>query len=124
MISLILIIFAAFLNAIMDIIKHHWDQSIFIDLDNDQLYLFFHKTNWQNKYIAGDVANGRKKFLGINIHPAFLDGWHLSKSLMIIALFVAITFYTPIVYPLIDLFIFGFTWNIVFSLFYNKILRT
>lgn len=50
-----------------------------------------------------------------------VDAWHLSKSLMIIFMALAIVIYTPVFNWLIDFILVGAVWNIVFNLCYNKL---
>jgi len=135
MISLILISIASILNAAMDVVSHHYHDSFFSLLDNDNY--FNPKKSWKNKYVNGDVSQGRKKFLGVTIHVSFTDFWHLCKSLMIVLICISIAVSNPIfLFPLqktvwiIELmniithvFIYGVAWNVMFSLFYNKVLR-
>ena len=123
MTTIILIVLAAFFNSVMDMIKHHWHDSKFAKINNNFLWNFFSRYGWQNKYIGGDYKNGRKRLWGIKIHPAFLDAWHLSKSLMIICFILAIVIYKPIVHPVLDFVMFGLLFNFTFTLFYDIILR-
>lgn len=114
-----LIAMAAVMNAVMDVITHRFYGSVF-----DKWYLFNNsfwdaRTSWANKYIDGDPDKGRKKFLGLNLHPAFTDGWHLCKSLMIIFLCLAI-----VISPGMNIAHFiclGLTWNVSFGLFYKSL---
>ena len=120
MISAILISLAAFLNACMDKHQHHYWDSIFFGLGGT----FWHHDGWKNKYVDREPEKGRKKFLGINIHPAFLDVWHFSKSGMIILLMTAVVLYKPIFqFAICDILLFGTIWNVTFSLFYNVLLK-
>lgn len=121
MISYILILLASVCNAIMDVTSFHYDKSIFAKLNpkywNPQV-------SWKNKYVDWDNGNKeRKKFLGINIAPAFTDAWHTSKSAMLICLISAIILYEPLFNQLIDFCALGFLWNMTFLFFYNVILR-
>ncbi len=50
------------------------------------------------------------------------DAWHLSKSIILILMALAILCYKPIVSPLVDFILLGAAWNLVFNIFYNKIL--
>lgn len=46
------------------------------------------------------------------------DGWHLFKSLMIVALMLAIVLYKPLIgWP--DFIVFGCIWNVTFSITYK-----
>ena len=105
MISIILVIFAAICNAVMDNIKDHWYKSVFNSKRFNRQW-WDPEVSWQNK---------SKRIVWIS------DAWHLFKSLMIILLCASIVTYTPL-FGLWDILIFGTVWNLTFSLFYNKIL--
>ncbi len=130
-ISLVCIMLAAICNAIMDTSTHHYNVSKLRTLNpkwwNGEI-------SWRNKYIDGDVNKGRVKwFLGLNKPVQLTDAFHLFKMLMIIFICISIiTFDACFVLIgchyhwysfLIMLGIYGFSWNIIFSLFYNKILK-
>lgn len=138
MIILILIIISAIANAIMDIITHNYAWSIF-----DKYYYKFNPQYWNpkysrlNKYVERNRDLGRKKILGVRVHPAFTDAWHLFKSTMIVCLISAIVlamnpnnhiikiciFDYQILNMLLYIGILGTIWNLTFSLFYDKLLR-
>lgn len=129
MISLVLIALAAICNAVMDVCSHHYYYSVFTRF-NSQYWNAVH--SWANKYVDGKPELGRRKwFFGLlNIHVAFTDAWHLFKSLMIVFLISAIPFcpsnemgLPEWVYYLLVIGVGGTVWNLVFSLFYNKIFR-
>lgn len=106
MISLILISIAAFFNSVMDKLVHHFGTSIFRGLNQ----------NFWNPNVSWATA---KKFMGYKF-----DAWHIAKSLMIFCLCFAIVLYQPITeYWFFDWAILGTMWNIVFVLFYDKILK-
>lgn len=119
MISYIFIFFSAIYCAVMDVISHHYNNSIFREYNNP---LYWNpQISWKNKYIDWDNGDKRrKKWLGlINIHPAFTDAWHLMKSSMVICFIFAIVCYKPVFGFLWDLFLLGTIWNITFSLCYK-----
>jgi hypothetical protein len=134
MVSMLCIILAAICNAIMDKLAHHYDNSIFSELNRQ---FWDPKISWKNKYewngyFAAYVRKQWKLFgISFNIHPAFTDAWHLFKSSMIILLALAIVTYDGII-PffgnvyitlIIDFLFIGFLWNRVFLLFYKTILN-
>lgn len=125
--SILFLGLAAFCNACMDVVSFHYDRSIFKNLNKQY---FDPSVSWKNKYIKGEPINGRRTiFWGlINIHPAFTDFWHFAKSLMIILMCTALVFSLKCCikntyFLLCILLIYGFIWNSVFNLFYNKILK-
>lgn len=121
--SYILVILAAVFNAVMDTLIHHHPTSVFKS-HKTGFWADALETSWKNKYIDGNPMKGHKKlFWIINVPDAFTDGWHLSKSLMIIALIASIVLYNPLFGIWIDFFALGLTWNLTFNFFYNVILR-
>lgn len=126
--SILFLALAAACNASMDVVSFHYDKSIFKNLKRQY---FDPSLSWRNKYIKGNPDYGRKTIFWtmVTLHPAFTDFWHLMKSLMVIFICIALLF--PLehciknnYFNLISLFvIYGFIWNMVFNLFYNKILK-
>ena len=123
-----LILTASICNAVMDITSHKFHQSIFNSSKFNPLF-WNPSVSWKNKYINGDVNQGRKQWiifgLKINIHPSFTDSWHLFKSIMIFCLMGAVVLYNShgLIYDLGLFIIYGISWNITFSLFYKRILK-
>jgi len=130
-ISLLLFLLASICNAVMDTSVHHYSTSIFTKLNP----LWWNgETSWKNKYVNGDSAQGRVKWLfGMNKPVQLTDAFHFFKMLMIVFICGSIVTFNPslvfINLPipwytyLFVFFIYGFIWNMTFSLFYNKILR-
>lgn len=123
MISFILIALSALCNALMDVSQFHYSTSIFTKF-NKPMY-FDGVISWKNKYLDWDGGNrNRKKWIfGLfNLPVQLTDFWHLAKSMMIVLFVLAIVLYKPFFGMLIDFFILGAIWNLVFLAFYNKIL--
>ena len=129
MISLLFFILASICNSVQDTLVHHHPKSIFKKYTKGFWSDAFYES-WKNKYINNDPLQGRKKILGINIHPMFTDAWHCFKSLMIIFICLSIaTFDLNCLYifdywicVLIVVTVYGTLWNLAFSIFYDKIL--
>lgn len=129
-ISLVFWILAACLNAVMDTLADppHFNASVFRKLNPD----FWLKTDsWDNKYndIDGDGEGdpeGGLRFHGLLAWMNNLtDGWHITQSLMIIALASSvITFRMTHVHCAIALAIYGISWVIPFNIMYNHVLKT
>lgn len=126
-ISIILLILAAICNSIMDTLDHHFNKSIFSKLNNKKWWDY--SNSWKNKYIDGDPKKGRIKILfNINKPVQITDAWHLFKTLMIIFICISLSINLYIGCILIDnsillnIIIYGISWNLSFSLFYNKLL--
>jgi len=110
MISLILLFIAAFFNAVMDATENeNFFESILKKLPQQ---FWYKRESW--KYV--------KKIFGYHV-----DAWHLSKSIMVICFVLAIIFFDLPVKNWQDVALYtiggGFTWNLSFWLFYNKIFR-
>lgn len=101
MATLILIILAAYCNAVMDILENeNFSSSIFRNLNPK---FWYKRESW--KYA--------KRIFGWKF-----DGWHVFKSLMLILLMIAVVSYKPI-FGWIDFILFGMVWNINFSFAYK-----
>ena len=102
----ILLLVQTILNAISDSITHHdgyksW--GYFFSKDATEHY----KYNWFHRYF-----------------PMFYDAWHLSKTLMLISLSTAIICYTPLITPIIDVFLMFCGFTVTFTYFYEYILKS
>lgn len=129
--SLIFIMLAAICNAVMDTSVHHFHTSVFNKLNP---YFWDGEISWRNKYINGDPSQGRVKwYFGLVKPVQITDAFHFFKMLMIIFICLSIVsfdsskviihgvFHLPAF--LIMFVLYGILWNIIFSLFYDKILR-
>ncbi len=106
--SYILLIFAAFFNAVMDTLAHHYSTSVFKNKDQE----------FWNPNVSWKFA----KFLPYTKYR--VDAWHLSKSMMIFSMCFAIVFYKVVFYNCwIDFILLGCTWNVVFNYSYDVILK-
>jgi hypothetical protein len=104
-ITILLISFAAFCKALADTLAHHFDTSVFRK-KNRKFWDPVISSEWVKKVFAYK-----------------LDAWHLSNSAMIVAMVCAIVFHSNRFEWWIEIPIGGVVWNLVFNLFYNKILR-
>lgn len=96
----ILLILAAFFNAVMDKTKDtiQYNTSVFKDLN---------KRFWNDEEYTNYVPFTKYK----------LNAWHLSKSLMIICICTAMSC------TIWEFIIYGIIWNLVFNFLYNKALK-
>lgn len=101
----IFITLAAFFKAVVNTLDHHFDSSVFRKW-NTPFWNPLHPDNDKVKMIFR--------------YP--LDGWHITNSLMIVCFIGAGLFNTWLVWYW-ELILMGLTFNGVFNLFYNKILR-
>lgn len=107
MVSLILILFAAIFKAIADTLWQHFDTSIFKKMP----YKYWNPLE-SYKYV---------KFLPLSkFRP---DPWHLSNSAMIVCFICAAVFYKEMFAWYYGILCYGGCFNLMFSLFYNTILR-
>lgn len=124
MISIIFWILAAICNAIMDVCSHHFKQSIF----HRKGWIRFWDTeySWLNKYVNVNPVLGRRKIKiwkwKFNYPVQLTDSFHLFKMLMIVFICLSIVTFKPLFNWWIDFTLFGLVWNLIFNLFYNKIL--
>ncbi len=101
--KIVLLLIACFFDSVRDTLQHHFKQSIF-NCKNKKLNDFFNM----------EVSN-KKDFLPFTKYR--FDGFHVSKSLSIIFIVIAI-----VGFSVLKIFLFGCFWIITFNFFYNKIL--
>lgn len=111
---------AALCNAVMDVLQFHFHLSVF-KYFNAQYWN--PEISWMNKYVNNNPLMGLKKIMGITIPAVLTDAWHLFKSLMIGFLLFAIALAAQSPAELYHFVGYSITWNVVFLLFYKKILR-
>lgn len=111
--SLIFVILAAIADAIRDTLFGHFETSIF--------------KNWDAKFWNAFISwkYNKKIIFGYRI-----DGWHIFKSIYLILMFLAIVFYIPLIKLdniileyVANFLLLGMTHNLIFNLFYDKILN-
>ena len=106
MVSFICIFIAGALNAVMD------------RIENENFYVsIFSKLNEKFWYKRESWKHAKKTF-GYK-----WDAWHITKSLMIICLCLAIVMYKSVFNIWIEFIVLGLIWNGSFNLFYNRILK-
>jgi hypothetical protein len=121
MITIIFITIAAILNAIMDMISVKYKSTIFSLYP--KLNQFFNgSVSWVNKYKDKNPKKGPAFPFAMGPLVFLTDMWHLSKTLMLIFFSLAIVFYTPI-FGIIDFFIFWNYFGVIFTIFYDYLLR-
>jgi hypothetical protein len=111
MITSIAIIFAAFLNAVMDCVEneHIWS-TVF--------------SKWKHKAIFDKFIYKRESWRYAKMIGGYrFDLWHLSKSAMIGCVCAAIVFYQPVFKWWIDFSVAGVLWVLVFNFSYNHLLK-
>ena len=101
----ILLVCAAMFKAVADTVDHHFDSSIFRRMDV--------------KFWDRDISSDKAK----RVFNCKIDAWHISQSLMIVCMVLAVILHQRKLEWYYELVIGGVLWNIVFNTFYNKILR-
>jgi len=119
-ISIILIIIAGICNAIMDVLKTRYNTSIFTELKYQQWLK--PSLSWKNKWKDGDINKGPRFFGSSTFFSFITDFWHLSKTIMLVCIMLAIVFYVPLFTWYFDFAIYYISFTIPFEIFYSKIL--
>ncbi len=120
MVSLILVIIAGILNAVMDVVSVRYWNSIFSNYS--ELWQFIDSNvSWKNKWKNGDRTQGERFFGSSTFLVWTTDAWHLSKTLMLLCFSIAIVSYKPIIHPIIDCIGYWLVFGAVFELFWSKI---
>ncbi len=116
-----LIVGAAICNAIMDKLAHHYNKSIFTELDPR---FWNPNMSWLNKYVGRNPDKGHRKVWVFKYPVALTDAWHLFKSLMLVFLMAAVVCYSyaGVWWAVSDFLFLGGIWILTFNLFYNIIL--
>ncbi len=108
MITAILILLAAICKAVADTLYHHYDTSVFASLNP--------------KFWNPVVSCNYVKFLPLTKYRP--DAWHLANSGMIICFITAASINDSVIsFWLINVVGIGVIFNLIFLLFYSKILR-
>jgi len=107
MITALLIVLAAISKAVADTLYHHYDTSVFANLN----------PKWWNPVVSCNHV----KFLPFTKYRP--DAWHVANSIMIVAFILAVVLHISFTYCWLEMLIYGAGFNIVFSLFYDKIFR-
>jgi hypothetical protein len=100
--TLLLIAIAAALNAAMDMLENeNYHSSIFAKWDQT---FWYKRESWKTA----------KKIFGYKI-----DGWHLTKSAMIVTLALAIAAHARVAPALLEILVIGVVWNLSFNAAYH-----
>jgi hypothetical protein len=121
MVSLLLVILAAVINAAMDTLNARYRQSVFFTKDFRINRFTDPATSWQNKWKNGDRTQGEKFFGSSTFLVWTTDFWHLAKTIMLLCFALAIVCYVPIIHPLLDWIIYWIGFGTIFELFWAKI---
>jgi len=121
---LIFLFIAGMFNGLMDTIEHHYNKSIFINIKNKKIKMWF-SINWLNKFNNKDPKQGLKTlFWKVPIPAPLTDGWHFFKSLMIVSIILGSIFgsvsISPVSFSFIILILLcGTVWSAGFHFTYS-----
>jgi hypothetical protein len=133
MITVILVIIAGILNAVMDKIAFNFRTSIFKNLNPKFWNL---QESWKNQwawplqpftgwyYFGLYKPQYKENFPYSNTFMVWAtDAWHLAKALMLTCIMLSIVFYKPMVGCTLDFFIYYCLFTVVFTYFYSYLLK-
>ena len=87
--TVLMLMLAAALNAVMDKLQFHYDKSIFARVESQQMWLD-PRLSWRNKWMNGDPKQGEAFPLSSTALVATTDAWHCAKSLWIDSILLAV----------------------------------
>ena len=87
--TLLMLMLAASLNAVMDKLQFHYDKSVFAPLKSHQQWLD-PRLSWRNKWRNGDPAQSEAFPLSCTSFVGVTDAWHCAKGLWIDCILMAI----------------------------------
>jgi hypothetical protein len=120
MLTLFLVFCAAIFNAVMDVITYRFNDSIFSKVVQLKWY-FDPRESWKNKYKNRDQSQGPAFPFSTNVLCAITDLWHLAKNIMLVLLYSAITCYSSIFNPVLDIILYYIVFGCTFELFWSKL---
>lgn len=127
LIPILLYCIGGIFDALMDTCSDHFSISIF---KNKNPNYWNKNQSWTNKYVNNDPTQGFKRWHGIIIPAALTDAWHLFKSIKEIFNSLALASAAYIGFPydftliVIYFVIAGLSRNLVFSIFYDRLLKS
>lgn len=83
---MILISIAAYCEAVMDTLAHHFEKSIFAKLNSKW---WNPVVSGNNKWKNGDKSQGERFFLSSTLLVGFTEAWHLFKMIRTFCVFLA-----------------------------------
>jgi hypothetical protein len=118
-----LIFLAGLFEACMDSLQFHFETSVFSKLKYQ--YFWNPEISWKNKYRDHDPTKGEDFPGSTTLFVAVTDGWHLSKGLRTLSIFMGLLLISIdqqtdflVLYFILSRILFG----ISFTLFFNRIL--
>lgn len=116
MISGLILILSAFLNAVMDVLNFHYSISVFKNWNST---FWDTKESSTNKYKNGNPEDG-ERFIGSTTVFVFLtDGWHLAQSLFLFSIIGAVVLYQPWFGVALDFLLYSIVFRSSFEGFYR-----
>lgn len=114
--TVVLIILAGFLNAVMDVLNFHYSTSIFKRWNPN---FWNPEVSWRNKWKNGDKEQGPKFIGSSTVFSLFTDGWHLAQSGFLFSMVGAIVFYKPVFGQVLDFVLLSICFRVFFECFYE-----
>ena len=127
LIPILLYCIGGIFDALMDTCSDHFSISIF---KNKNPNYWNKNVSWTNKYVDNTPSKGFKKWKGIVLPVTLTDAWHLFKSTKEIFNSLALASAAYIGFPydftliVIYFVIAGLSRNLVFSIFYDRLLKS
>lgn len=119
MIILAVLTIGAISKATMDILRFHFKESIFSDLN---VNWWNPRISWKNKYKNGSITIPR--FFGSTTFLVWItDAWHLFQMIMLNCFFLSIVLYSKEFTHFVDFLIYMIYFKVIFEIFYKWILR-
>lgn len=90
LVVMILFIFAAAFNGVMDVLQFRYSRSVFASEEHAQY--FNPDLSWRNKWKEGDHKKGEAYPGSSTVFVLFTDAWHLAQCLMFTCFELAVLF--------------------------------
>lgn len=86
---ILFLVIAGISEAIMDTLAHHFEESIFSQLNPNYWNPVL---SGGNKWLDGDKTKGERFFMSSTLLVGFTEGWHLFKMIRTLSIFIGFTF--------------------------------
>lgn len=116
LLSIVSIIVAAISKAVRDTLSHHFEKSIFSELNPN----FWNPViSGANKWKGGKEENGEKFFLSSTLFVGITEGWHVFESLNTFFIFLGVGL-SGYFYGVLGMIAARVLYGIVFTIAYKK----
>ena len=119
LLSIVSIIVAAISKAVRDTLSHHFENSIFSELNPN----FWNPViSGANKWKGGKEENGEKFFLSSTLFVGITEGWHVFESLNTFFIFLGVGL-SGYSYGILGIITARVLYGIIFTIAYKKFKR-